>query len=96
MRCGFSAKGDLAAEERGKVKTGKGKARKLTLGKKSFTGKRDQLVNGQGEDVQERPQGSSRRKKRLKAEALLLGPPRWAKSAMRINRTKLTLRVSRK
>ena len=70
MRCGFSAKGTLQLKSAGKVKTGKGKARKLTLGKKSFTGKKNQLVT-----VKVKMSKSARKalkgKKLLKAEALL-------------------------
>ena len=95
MRCGFSAKGTLQLKSAGKVKTGKGKARKLTLGKKSFTGKKNQLVN-----VKVKMSKSARKalkgKKLLKAEALLSVRREGTSSAMRTNKTKLTLRVSRK
>ena len=75
MRCGFSAKGTLQLKSAGSVKTGKGKARRLTLGRKSFTGKKNQLVN-----VKVKMSKSARKalkgKKRLKARGPPVGPPR--------------------
>jgi Ca2+-binding RTX toxin-like protein len=95
LRCGANGRGTLQLKSAGKVRTGKGKRRKLNLGKKSFTGKRGQIVT-----VKVKMSKSARKalkgRKRLRAEALLSVRRDGSSSAMRTNRTKLTLRVSGK
>ena len=95
MRCGFSARGTLQLNSAGKVKTGKGKARKLTLGKKSFSGKANQIVTVKVK-ISKSARKALKGKRLLRAEALLSVRRDGTASAMRKNKSKLTLRVSRK
>ncbi len=95
MKCGFNARGTLQLKSAGKLKTGKGKARKLSLGKKSFTGKAGKSVMVKVK-ISKSARKALKGKKLLKAEALLSVRRDGTSSAMRTNKTKLTLRVSRK
>ena len=95
LRCGFSAKGTLAAEERRQGEDREGQGAQADPGKEVLHRQEDQLVN-----VKVKMSKSARKalkgKKRLKAEALLRARRDGTSSAMRKNKTKLTLRVSRK
>ncbi len=94
MTCAFAAKGTVRLLSASRVKTGKGKAKRINLGKKSFSGKIGTLtvkmkISKSGRSV-------IKRKKRLSAQAILSVRRDAANAAMRINRTKLTLRASGK
>ena len=94
MTCAFAAKGTVRLISASRVKTGKGKARRISLGKKSFSGKIGKLtvrvkVSKTGRSV-------LRRKKRLRAQAILSVRRDAANAAMRVNRTTVTLRASGK
>ena len=45
LRCLSNAKGSVQLRSAGRVKTGKGKARRISLGRKSFAGKKGQRLN---------------------------------------------------
>jgi hypothetical protein len=90
MTCAFNAKGSVQLRSAGRVRTGKGKARRLVLGRKSFTSKLGKLtvrirVSKSGRSV-------IKRKKRLRVQAFLAVRRDAANAAMRRNRTTLTLR----
>jgi Ca2+-binding RTX toxin-like protein len=94
MNCAFAAKGTVRLLSSSRVKTGKGKAKRINLGKKSFSGKIGTLtvkvkISKSGRSV-------INRKKRLSAQAILAVRRDAANAAMRTNRTKLTLRASGK
>jgi Ca2+-binding RTX toxin-like protein len=94
MTCAFSAKGSVRLRSAGRVKTGKGKARVLNLGRKSFTGKLGRLT------VKVKVASTGRRvirqKKRLRVHAILSVRRDAANAAMRRNRSTVTVRASGK
>ena len=79
----------------GRVKVGKGKARRLNLGKKSFTGKAGQLVTVRLK-LSKSGRTAIKRKKRLRVEATMSVRRDGANAAKRTNKTKLTLTTSGK
>ena len=94
MTCAFAAKGTVQLRSASRVKTGKGKARRINLGKKSFTGKIGRVT------VKMRISKSGRsvikRKKRLSVMASLRVRRDAANAATRLNVSRLTLRASGK
>jgi Ca2+-binding RTX toxin-like protein len=95
LSCAFSAKGTLRLESKSRVKTGKGKARKLVLGSKSFTGKRNQITT-----VKVKPSKAAlkvlRRKGRLSVRSQLRVRKDAANAAMRTTKTTFTVKASKK
>ena len=92
LRCSFNARGTVRLRSNGRVKVGKGKARRLNLGSKSFTGKANQAVS-----VRVRLPNSGRRalrsRKRLRVQATF-SIRRDGASRARTNRRTMTLRAS--
>ena len=95
MRCASPAKGSVQLRSAGRVKVGKGKARRLNLGKKSFTGKRGQVVTVRVK-VSSSARRAIQRRKRLRVEVTLAVRRDGANASMRTKKNKLTLRASGK
>ncbi len=95
MRCSFAAKGSVQLRSVGNVKVGKGKARRINLGKKSFTGKANQVVTVRVK-VGKSARRAIQRRKRLRVQATFAVRRSGANASMRTKRTKLTLRASGK
>ena len=94
MTCAFAAKGTVRLTSASRVKSGKGKARRIALGSKSFSGKIGKLTV----KVKLSKSGRSvlKRKKRLSAVATLRVRRDAANAATRTNISRLTLRTSGK
>ncbi len=94
MTCAFKARGTIQLRSAGRVKSGKGKARRLNLGRKSFSGTLGRLTVSMR--VAKSGRNVIKRKKRLRVQAVLKVRRDAANAAMRTNRTTLTLRTSGK
>jgi hypothetical protein len=96
LSCAFPAKGSVALESAGKVKTtSKGKAKKLKLGSKSFTGK----LGVQNVKVKLTKQGRSviKRKGKLRVQTILKTRRSNVSAAKtRTDKTKMTVKASGK
>jgi Ca2+-binding RTX toxin-like protein len=94
LRCSFNARGSVRLRTKGRVRIGKGKARRLNLGRRSFTGRANQVVS-----VRVRISSSGRRalsrrsSKRLRVDAIF-SIRRDGASSSRTNRRTMTLRAS--
>ena len=95
MRCAFAAKGTVQLRSAGRVKVGKRKARRLNLGRKSFTGRAGQPVTVRLK-LSKSARTTIKRRKRLRVQATLSVRRNVANAAKRTNRTTLTLRTSGK
>ena len=95
LTCAFNAKGKLSLVSKSRIKTGKGKARRLALGSKSFTGK-----GGKRTTVKVKVSKAAlkviRRKGRLSVRSVLRVRRDAANAAMRITRNTFTVKVSKK
>ena len=89
--------GKRAAAQRRQVKVGKGKARRLNLGKKSFTGKAGQVVTVRVRVAKERAQRDQAQEEVAGAEQTMsVRRACGQRSRARSKTTKLTLRASGK
>jgi hypothetical protein len=78
----------------GRVKVGKGKARRITLGRKSFTGKKGKRLTVRVK-VAKGARSVVKRKKRLRVQAIVSVRRDGSKSAMQRKPTTLTLRAGK-
>jgi Ca2+-binding RTX toxin-like protein len=95
LRCQTNAQGRVQLRSAGRVKSGKGKARRVTLGRKSFKAKKNQILTVRIKVAK----GASRvvkRKKRLRVQAVVAVRRDGSKGAMQSKRTTFTLRASGK
>ena len=92
MRCLSNARGTVQLRSAGRVKASKGRARRITLGRKSFTGKRNQQLT-----VRVRVGKSARsvvkRKRRLRVQATISMRRDGSTSTRQRKRTTFTLRA---
>lgn len=95
LRCLINAKGSVQLRSAGRVKSGKGKARRISLGRKSFTAKKGQRLNVRVK-VAKGARSVVKRKKRLRVEAIFSVRRDGSKAAMQSKRTTLTLRAAGK
>jgi Ca2+-binding RTX toxin-like protein len=95
LRCLTNAKGSVQLRSASRVKSGKGKARRINLGRKSFTGKKGKRLNVRIK-VAKRALSVVKRKKRLRIQASFSVRRDGSKAAMQSKRTTLTLRASGK
>ena len=95
LRCLTNAKGRVQLRSARSVKSGKGRARRITLGSKSFTGKRNQLLTVRVK-VAKGARSVVKRKKRLRVQATVSARRDGSKAAMQNKRTTFTLRASGK
>jgi len=95
MRCALAARGTMRLESAGRVRSGKGKARKLNLGRKSFRGRAGQRLT-----VRVKLSGAGRslikRRKSLRVRAVLRVRRNVAKAAMRTSTNTFTVKASGK
>ena len=93
LNCAFAARGTVRLRTASRVKTGKGRARVLNLGRRSFSSKVGRAT------VRVRLSSTGRRvlrsKKRLSVQTTLSVRRDVANAAMRVNRTRMTLRSGR-
>jgi hypothetical protein len=95
LRCLTNARGSVQLRSASRVKAGKGKARRITLGRKSFTGKKGQRLNVKVK-VAKGARSIVKRKKRLRVQAIFSVRRDGSKAAMQSKKTTLTLRTSGK
>jgi hypothetical protein len=94
LRCAFAARGSVQLRSVGRVKVGKGKARRMSLGRKSFTGKAGQAVTVRVK-VAQSARNAIKRRKRLRVEqTLTVRRDGTSASSSRKATKKLTLRAS--